>query len=58
MATDAKCPHCGEAFDDSTDLVIECPKCGAWGSTACCNAGGVGVWCIECEEGDSSEEVR
>ena len=45
-----KCPKCGLRFDGAIDTVIHCPRCGQPGSTACCNSGGKGVICIQCEE--------
>jgi hypothetical protein len=46
------CPKCGDEYNPVTDKVIECSRCGAEGSTACCNVGGVGVPCVECEQAE------
>lgn len=48
-----KCPKCGQAYDPRKDKVVECPRCHAEGSTACCNPGGRNCTCTECEEGDT-----
>jgi predicted amidophosphoribosyltransferase len=50
MTEPTECPKCGEWFDNTQDNVIVCPVCGIEGSTACCNSGGVGCPCIQCEE--------
>lgn len=44
------CPKCGELFDPREHKIVECPRCLCEGSTACCNPGGVGCLCVECEE--------
>ena len=44
------CPKCGEEYDDEVDMLVECPVCLIEGSTLCCNIGGVGCLCNECEE--------
>ena len=49
-AKTATCPHCGGEYDPAVDCLVTCWSCGALGSTACCNAGGVGVECVDCEE--------
>ena len=48
----AECPKCGEPYDEKLDQLVTCPTCKSEGSTACCNVAGVGVECVECEEGD------
>jgi Zn finger protein HypA/HybF involved in hydrogenase expression len=46
-----KCPKCGQEFDPREHEVVECPRCGVEGSTACCNPGGRNCICVACEEG-------
>lgn len=50
-----RCPKCGCEMGDD-DEIITCPKCGCEGSTGCCNMGGRGVICIDCEENEAIEE--
>lgn len=47
-----RCPKCGAPYNAEEDQVIECPRCHVEGSTACCNSGGRGVACVECEESE------
>ena len=51
-----KCPRCGEPYDPKEDQIVECPRCGREGSTACCNSGGKGCLCVECEENEDDVE--
>lgn len=55
MSEPARCPKCGTRFDPVVDRVIECRECGEEGSTACCNSGGVGVPCVQCEEAEDND---
>lgn len=50
------CPKCGKPFNPKEDQIVECPTCGSTGSTACCNTGGSGVTCNDCEESQFDEE--
>lgn len=51
-----KCPKCGEPCDPKEDTVVECPRCGKEGSTACCNMGGRNCLCNDCENGEGGED--
>jgi hypothetical protein len=44
------CPKCGTIYDPKHDGIVECRRCGAEGSTACCNPAGKGCICLDCEE--------
>lgn len=44
------CPKCGGGYNPAEDQVVMCPECGCEGSTACCNPGGAGCMCWDCEE--------
>jgi hypothetical protein len=46
------CPKCGGPHDSNEDAIVECPHCGAEGSTRCCNSGGRGCVCVQCEESE------
>ena len=51
------CPKCGQEFDPMRDQLVECPRCGVEGSTACCNLGGRGVICFDCEDEDGADDI-
>ena len=55
MAASEQCPKCGEEFDAEKYEIIDCPECFSAGSTRCCNSGGRGCVCAECEEGGGDE---
>lgn len=55
--TTMTCPKCGLEFDPFVEDLVECPRCGQEGSTACCNPGGADTLCIDCNSEDGSDDV-
>lgn len=49
------CPKCGGEFDTENDEIVQCPTCEEEGSTMCCNPGGRGVLCIDCETAEDDD---
>ena len=50
-----ECPKCGEPVPLG-DGIVMCSQCGCEGGTSCCNPGGSGCPCAECEEKDGDDD--